>query len=145
MPLNINWQQILLHIFNFVILAGGLYFLLYKPVKAFMDKRTEEYRKLEETAAQKLADAEALEKEYALRLESAEKEIAEKMAEAAANAEKSAEEKINQAKKQHEKIIAEAKEAAERQKKRTLEETREEIIELAAGMAERILHGEDIS
>ena len=27
-PLNIDWQQILLHLMNFVILAGGLYFLL---------------------------------------------------------------------------------------------------------------------
>lgn len=38
-PLNIDWQQILLHLFNFLILAGGLYLLLYKPVKAFMEKR----------------------------------------------------------------------------------------------------------
>ncbi len=29
-PLNIDWQQILLHLLNFVILAGGLYFLLYQ-------------------------------------------------------------------------------------------------------------------
>ena len=26
-PLNIDWQQILLHVLNFVILFGGLYFL----------------------------------------------------------------------------------------------------------------------
>ena len=38
-PLNINFQQILLHLLNFVILAGGLYFLLYGPVKKFMDGR----------------------------------------------------------------------------------------------------------
>ena len=38
-PLNIDWQQILLHVLNFVILFGGLYFLLYKPVKNFMAKR----------------------------------------------------------------------------------------------------------
>ena len=36
-PLNIDWQQILLHLLNFVILAGGLYLLLYQPVKAFME------------------------------------------------------------------------------------------------------------
>ncbi len=34
-PLNIDWQQILLHIFNLLILVGGLYLLLYKPVKDF--------------------------------------------------------------------------------------------------------------
>ena len=36
-PLNIDWQQILLHLLNFAILAGGLYLLLFKPVKAFME------------------------------------------------------------------------------------------------------------
>lgn len=36
-PLNIDWQQILLHLFNFSILVGGLYLLLFKPVKNFMD------------------------------------------------------------------------------------------------------------
>lgn len=35
-PLNIDWQQILLHVFNLIILTGGLYFLLYQPVTAFM-------------------------------------------------------------------------------------------------------------
>ena len=39
MPLNINLQQILLHALNFVILFGAMYFLLYKPVKSFMDSR----------------------------------------------------------------------------------------------------------
>ena len=42
-PLNIDWQQILLHLLNFVILAGGLYLLLYKPVKTFMEKRQQYY------------------------------------------------------------------------------------------------------
>lgn len=39
MPLNIDWQQILLHLLNFTILAFGLYFLLYRPVRAYMKKR----------------------------------------------------------------------------------------------------------
>ena len=39
LPLNIDLQQIFLHMLNFVILAGGLYFILYSPVKKFMDQR----------------------------------------------------------------------------------------------------------
>ena len=49
-PLNIDWQQILLHLLNFAILAGGLYFLLYKPVKDFMDKRTAYYKEMDDQA-----------------------------------------------------------------------------------------------
>ena len=43
-PLNVDWQQILLHLFNFIILFGGLWLLLYKPVKNFMAKREAYYR-----------------------------------------------------------------------------------------------------
>ena len=39
MPLNIDFMQILLHMLNFVILAGGLTLLLFKPVKKFMAER----------------------------------------------------------------------------------------------------------
>ena len=63
-PLNIDWQQILLHLFNFLILFGGLYLLLYRPVKAFMDKRTAYYADMDAEAKRKLADAERQEKQY---------------------------------------------------------------------------------
>ena len=59
-PLNIDWQQILLHLMNFAILAGGLYLLLYKPVKQFMAKREAYYQGLADQAADKLREAEAL-------------------------------------------------------------------------------------
>ena len=50
MPLNINLQQILLHALNFVILFGALYFLLYKPVRDFMDSRKAHYEKMDADA-----------------------------------------------------------------------------------------------
>ena len=57
-PLNIDWQQILLHFFNFSILVGGLYLLLFKPVKRFMEKR--EQRDAAKAQADKiLSDAKA--------------------------------------------------------------------------------------
>ena len=37
-PLNIDFQQILLHLLNFAILGGGLYLLLYKPVVTALRK-----------------------------------------------------------------------------------------------------------
>ena len=37
-PLNVDWQQILLHLFNFIILFGGLWLLLYKPVVTALRK-----------------------------------------------------------------------------------------------------------
>ena len=59
-PLNIDWQQILLHLLNFAILAGGLYLLLYKPVKAFMAKREDWYQAQADEAEKTRQEAEAL-------------------------------------------------------------------------------------
>ena len=57
LPLNIDIQQILLHLLNFVILFGLMYFILYKPVRKFMDQRAEYYKKMDEEA--KMANEEA--------------------------------------------------------------------------------------
>jgi len=59
-PLNIDWQQILLHFFNFSILVGGLYLLLFKPVKSFMEKREKHYADMEAAAVAREKDTEAL-------------------------------------------------------------------------------------
>ena len=75
MPLNIDWQQILLHWMNLAILTGGLYFLLYKPVKGFMAKREAHYKELDEQAAEKLAQAERVQAEYQAKLDSMEEEL----------------------------------------------------------------------
>ena len=63
-PLNIDWQQILLHLFNFAILAGGLYLLLYRPVKDFMKKREEHYQSMDEAAERARADAAQLQEQW---------------------------------------------------------------------------------
>ena len=80
MPLNINFQQILLHMFNFVILAFGLYMLLYKPVVAFMKKREDHFADLEKQAQEAKSQAEATLAEYNAKLAGADEEIRQKNA-----------------------------------------------------------------
>ena len=82
MPLNINLQQILLHALNFVILFGAMYFLLYKPVKSFMDSRKAHYEKMDEDAKAVLAEAEKTKAGYEAQLKSADEEIARRQREA---------------------------------------------------------------
>ena len=82
MPLNINLQQILLHALNFVILFGAMYFLLYKPVKSFMDSRKAHYEKMDEDAKAVLAEAEKTKAGYEAQLKSADEEIARRKREA---------------------------------------------------------------
>ena len=77
-PLNLDWQQILLHLMNFVILFAILYFLLYKPVRNFMDKRKAAYQEMDDQANQNKQEAEELKAQYEQQLASADAEIAEK-------------------------------------------------------------------
>ena len=101
-PLNIDWQQILLHLFNFVLLAGGLYFLLYAPVRNFMEKRAGDIGAKEKTAAEKAANAAALEAEYRRLLDEAKAEADKTRAAAVTEAEKEASAILADAKRQME-------------------------------------------
>ena len=96
-PLNIDLQQILLHLLNFTILAFGLYFLLYKPVKDFMAKREAHYAAMDAEAEEHLAKAKESEELYRARLDSAEGEIAELRRSAAADMERLSEQRSREA------------------------------------------------
>ena len=135
-PLNINFQQILLHLLNFVILAGGLYFLLYGPVKKFMDGRQKHYSDLKAQTEDELAKAKALEQEYRERLYA---EIAESKAEASRAAAEISDKIIADAEKKKEEIIADGRAAAERERRRAVDDAREEIVGLAVAATEKMM------
>jgi len=126
MPLNIDLQQILLHWMNLAILVGGLYFLLYNPVKAFIAKREEYYQDLNRQAQDKLADADRLHTEYKAKLEGADEEIHQARAKAQAAVQQSVEEQMAQAKQ----IVAKAKEAAASSREQILRDSQRELREL---------------
>lgn len=144
-PLNVDWQQILLHLFNFVILAGGLYFLLYKPVKSFMDQRVAHYAGMEKEAADKIEQANAKEQEYRKLLESADMEVSRKKEQASKDAKKMAETIVEDANKQRDHILAEAQKAAEREKEKMIQDAKEEIVGLAMAATVKMLHREAVS
>lgn len=144
-PLNIDWQQILLHLFNFCLLGGGLYFLLYKPVKDFMDKRAAYYQEMDDAAKMHLEEAKQLENEYQNRLQQVDAEIEEKKAEAALKLEEQMNASLEEVKKQKEKIIADAQGMAQNEKKKMLMEAREEIVKLALAATKKILNNEEVS
>jgi len=131
MPLNIDWQQILLHWMNLAILTGGLYLLLYKPVKEFMAKREAHYRELDEQAAQKLAEAERVHAEYQARLDQADEEIHQDRVKAQQAIQQSTEEQLAQAREQARQIVVHAQAEAEHSRERALRDSRRELKKLA--------------
>lgn len=120
MPLNINLQQILLHALNFVILFGAMYFLLYKPVKSFMDSRKAHYEKMDEDAKAVLAEAEKTKADYEAQLKSADEEIARRQREANEALQHAVDERRAQAEQQAGEIVRKAREDAAREHERVM-------------------------
>lgn len=141
MPLNIDFQQILLHLFNFVVLFAILYFLLYKPVKQFMDKRTAYFKQMEEEVKTNLADSEQVKAEYAEKLAAVEEEIAADRASARRELEQTSAAKLKQAEEEADKIIAAARASAENERAKILREAQDEITEMVTDAAEKIVSG----
>lgn len=143
MPLNINLQQILLHMLNFVILIGGLYILLFKPVKDFMDKRQAAYKKADDDAKNAISEAEAKVAEYNSKMGNADKEIAAKRAETLKATEKEVAEKIADAEAEAKEILADARANAEAEKKSILASAQTEIKDITREAVAKIVNSGD--
>lgn len=142
MPLNIDLQQILLHLLNFVILFAGLWLLLYKPVRNFMQKRKSEYEKQDADAQKKLDEAERLRAQYEQKLADEDAEIGQKRAELGKEMDAYAASCKRAAQEEAERILQKAQEDARREKEKSVREARSEIINLAAEATEKLALGE---
>ena len=139
MPLNIDWQQILLHLFNVALLFAILYFLLYKPVHKFMDERTEKYEKMKNDTENRLAEAEKTKSEYEKQLAEANAEIDALKAKARSDMAKAADASRQNAEKEAKNIIDAARTGAESEKKKIIDEARDEISGMLSEAAEKLV------
>ena len=132
MPLNIDWQQILLHLLNFTILTGGLYFLLYKPVKDFMAKREEHYKEIDDYAMQNRIETENLRKAAKEKYAAAEAEIALMRSKASDEIEAEKQRQFAEARAEARRILETAGKTAElRSKKALIDTSRHYVLEAA--------------
>lgn len=139
LPLNIDWQQILLHLFNFVVLFGILYYFLYSPVKSFMDKRTEYYKKLDDDAKSNLEMSEKTKAEYLNKLAAADNEILAKNEKARKEMEAASEKRIKGAEEDAAKIIAQARQSLEIEHAKMLKEAQNEISDMVVTATEKVI------
>ncbi len=143
MPLNINIQQILLHMFNFVLLFGISYFLLYTPIKKFMDERKKYYEDMDKEANQKIQDAEVAKNEYENRLSLLDDDIAQKKSEALAEAQEKRDQIIDKARAEAEEIIESAKKVSAFERERNIARAKEEIEAYVTKAAKEIVMSGD--
>ena len=140
-PLNIDWQQILLHLFNFAILAGGLYLLLYRPVKQFMEQRQSYYQNIHQEAQQVKEQADQMKAEYQEKMSQVEKTIAQRQADAEQELEQLRSQQVADAKQEAEEILAKAQENAQREKTEMISKASKELVDIAVTAAEKIALG----
>ena len=137
-PLNIDWQQILLHLFNFTILFGCLYILLYKPVKNFMHSRIEHYAEMDQKAEQALAEAESEKASYEEKQKAFADEMKEERSKMSKEVEAERERRVTAAKAEAEKIVADARNEAEREKGDIISSAQKEITDMVTDAMEKL-------
>lgn len=142
MPLNIDWQQILLHLFNFIILAAGLTFFLFKPVKKFMSDRAQKYKKAADDYNQTLAATEAAEKERQVKIAALDGELAEREKQSLAATEARTNRIIADAHEEAEKILADSRKRAEIERAKYIAEVGNDITDMVVLSAEKLLVSE---
>lgn len=143
MPLNIDWQQILLHLLNFVILFAILYFLLYKPVKDFMQKRMDYYKNLDEEAKNNLEKAQEQKQLYEDKIANIEEEINNTKKDAFKKTEEMSKEAILNAQNEAEKIISAAKEKAQKEYTKIINDAQSEIEGMVIKATQKLVHKQD--
>ena len=117
--------------FNLIILGFGLYLLLYKPVKAFMDKREAYYKDLDDSANKKNEDAEKLLKEYQDKLAKADEEIKDKKNIVMKELDEKVNSELNKAKEDAKRIVEDAKAQGQKKHDELVESANKDICDLA--------------
>ena len=145
MPLNIDIQQILLHLLNFVILFAALYFLLYKPVREFMQKREDHYREMDEQARENLAASEQAKAAYEEKLKKAGNEIAVMREQARRDAAKERADKAQKTAEEADAILAKARADAGAEHDRILADAQKEIAEIVMEATAKVVNSPDVA
>ena len=145
LPLNIDFQQILLHLANFAILFVGLYILLYKPVKDFMAKREAHYKEMDDEATEKLNLAKKQADETASRLAAVDEEINDKKKTAAGEITEMRVQAEKEAQAKADRVVTEAREYAEKEKVRIINSAEKDISDMITTATEKIFVSENVN
>lgn len=127
--------QVGIHLLSGIILAVALSFLLYKPVKEYLDKRRERIRNDIDSANATRAKANAQIADYEARLAAIEQERIEILESARQQAKKEAQLILEESMAAAEQIKNRARDSAAQDKKRLHEEVRLNVIELSSLIA----------
>lgn len=142
LPLGFNIFEVLIHIFNFLLLMIGLRFLLYKPIKKFMAKREADYKAADDAAKTATAEAEAKKIQAEKVIAEARQQAVQMSEDAAAAAVVQTKEIMASAREQAKDMLEKAKIDIKHEQSKAKEELLFSVSELAVDIASRILERE---
>ncbi len=137
-----DFRMILLHALNVAVLYIILRYLLYKPVKGFMDARQKKIDGQLSAAEGSLQQAKESEAECRAMLENARKEGHTMINDAALHAKENADDIIKMAEEKAREIIKQAREDIEEEKRNLQQELKDQVSDLSVALAAQILHRE---
>ena len=124
---------------NLIILVFVLKKLLFKPVKNMIDKRQSEIDNLYEDAGQKQKEADDMKSMYQEKLEKANAESEEILKQAVRKAQLREEEILKEAQEKAAVTVRHGKEQVELEKKRAINEIKNEVSDMAVDIASAII------
>ena len=131
--------QILVNVANVAILAGFLAYLLYKPVRDILRKRTNKIEGQLLQAEEEMQKAAELRHQYEKRMEEVEREREEILGEARKFAAESGRRLISEAKKEADSVRERAEQNVKMEWERAENDMRTAIVEVSASMAEKFV------
>jgi len=132
-------RMALINLFNVGVLAAVLAFLLYRPVRLVLRKRTERIQGQLIQAEEEMTRATELRQEYQQKMEDIESQREEILVEARKNATETGRRLIAEAKKEAEAIRERAANNVEMEWERAETEMRTAIVDVSAAMAEKFV------
>lgn len=133
-------------LFDACVMAVSMYvmftvlsYLLFKPVRKMLEDRKQRVADEQETARREKEEAISYKEEYELKLKQIEKEAQEILSEARKKAMKNEAAIIAEAKEEAARIIARANNEIELEKKRALDDMKQEMISIASLMAGKVV------
>lgn len=140
--LGLNLVSFAAHVANILILFIVLRFLLYKPIKKFMDNRENAYNQREQETANNEKKVKELKEKYESKVKDAKFEADTIVLDSRKDANKRADEIIRQAKLESDELIEQARKDIQEERANAKIAMQEEVADLAVGIATRVLERE---
>ena len=137
--MDIHPIDIAIHLVNILVLYVLLRVLIWKPVRQFMAGREERVAAQMEQARALQAEAEKIKADYDARLVDVQATCDKMLSEGRLAAQTTGQKYIDKARAQADTILSEARAQADEEKRRAMDEVKEELADLAVDMASRVL------